>query len=56
MTERAADAGDAEGRAADATPLIMIIRHGEKPHSGKPHGVDPDGDHDHNSLTSSASR
>ena len=31
--------------------MIMIIRHGEKPTSGKPHGVTPDGDHDHNSLT-----
>ena len=29
----------------------MIIRHGEKPHSGKPHGINPDGNHDHNSLT-----
>lgn len=32
-------------------PMIMIVRHGEKPTSGKPHGVNPDGDHDHNSLT-----
>jgi broad specificity phosphatase PhoE len=31
--------------------MIMILRHGEKPTSGKPHGVDPNGDHDHNSLT-----
>jgi hypothetical protein len=31
--------------------MIMIVRHGEKPTSGKPHGVDSDGDHDHNSLT-----
>jgi broad specificity phosphatase PhoE len=32
-------------------PTIMIVRHGEKPTSGRPHGVDPDGNHDHNSLT-----
>jgi hypothetical protein len=31
--------------------MIMIVRHGEKPTSGKPHGVNADGDHDHNSLT-----
>jgi broad specificity phosphatase PhoE len=31
--------------------MIMILRHGEKPTSGKPHGVDADGNHDHNSLT-----
>jgi hypothetical protein len=37
----------------ETTPaaMIMILRHGEKPTSGKPHGVDPDGDHNHNSLT-----
>lgn len=32
-------------------PMIMILRHGEKPTSGKPHGVNPGGDHDHASLT-----
>jgi broad specificity phosphatase PhoE len=37
----------------ETTPpsMIMILRHGEKPTSGKPHGVDSDGNHDHNSLT-----
>jgi hypothetical protein len=40
------------GPAAGCDPaLIMIIRHGEKPRSGRPHGINPDGDHDHNSLT-----
>ena len=32
-------------------PMIMILRHAEKPTSGKPHGIDFDGRRDHNSLT-----
>ena len=32
-------------------PMIMILRHAEKPKSGRPHGIDFDGVHDHNSLT-----
>jgi hypothetical protein len=39
-------AGDAAGST------IMLIRHGEKPpHSGRPHGVTPEGTHDGHSLT-----
>jgi len=36
---------------ADNSQVIMIIRHAEKPISGHSHGVTPDGDHDHDSLT-----
>lgn len=37
---------------APTTPRIMVIRHGEKPaKKPPPHGVDPDGDHDKQSLT-----
>lgn len=39
------------GDAADEPPIIMIVRHAEKPTSGKPHGVTFDGNHDHHSLT-----
>jgi hypothetical protein len=38
--------------SADASPrTIFVIRHGEKPDSPPPHGVDADGDHDGHSLT-----
>jgi hypothetical protein len=36
---------------ANPAPMIMILRHAEKPTTGKPHGVDFSGVHDHNSLT-----
>jgi broad specificity phosphatase PhoE len=35
----------------DDPPSVMIIRHGEKPGAGKPHGVTADGKHDSDSLT-----
>jgi hypothetical protein len=40
------------GQSTDA-PMIMLIRHAEKPlhPSGSPHGVNPDGEHDPHSLT-----
>ena len=31
--------------------MIMIIRHAEKPHGGRPHGVTAEGNHDLGSLT-----
>jgi broad specificity phosphatase PhoE len=50
MTEVSRPARDP--KIPETTPsVIMIVRHGEKPTSGKPHGVDLNGDHDHNSLT-----
>ena len=35
----------------DDPPSVLIIRHGEKPGAGKPHGVTADGKHDSDSLT-----
>jgi broad specificity phosphatase PhoE len=40
----------ASGDPSVAPPMIMIIRHGEKPHSAGPHGIATDGERDPHSL------